>query len=201
MWSPAAPLAVSPEQRHTLESWSRAHNTPKIVATRADIVLLAAEGRSNNSIASQLGITRVSVIEWRKRFAADGLEALGKVRQGRGRPRTISAEKVSQIIHLTLNTLPENATHWSCRRMAAKVGVSSATVQRVWSEHRLYPHRVRTFKVSKDPQFVEKLTDVVGLYLNPPDKAAVLCVDEKWPRTPPLSRDGRGSATGPDPDP
>jgi transposase len=179
MWSPAAPLAVSPEQRHTLESWSRAHNTPKIVATRADIVLLAAEGRSNNSIASQLGITRVSVIEWRKRFAAEGLEALGKVREGRGRPRTISAEKVSQIIHLTLNTLPEHATHWSCRSMAAKVGVSSATVQRVWSEHRLYPHRVRTFKLSKDPRFVEKLTDVVGLYLNPPDKAAVLCVDEK----------------------
>ena len=179
MWSPAAPLAVSPEQRHTLESWSRAHNTPKIVATRADIVLLAAEGRSNNSIASHLGITRVSVIEWRKRFAAEGLEALGKVREGRGRPRTISPEKVSQIIHLTLNTLPEHATHWSCRSMATKVGVSSATVQRVWSEHRLYPHRVRTFKLSKDPKFVEKLTDVVGLYLNPPDKAAVLCVDEK----------------------
>src|SRR5437588_6598996 len=179
MWSPAAPLAVSPEQRHTLESWSRAHNTPKIVATLADIALLAAEGRSNNSIASQLGITRVSVIEWRKRFAAEGLEALGKVREGRGRPRTISPEKVSQIIHLTLNTLPEHATHWSCRSMATKVGVSSATVQRVWSEHRLYPHRVRTFKLSKDPKFVEKLTDVVGLYLNPPDKAAVLCVDEK----------------------
>jgi transposase len=179
MWSPAAPLSVSPEQRRTLESWSRAHNTPKIVATRADIVLLAAKGRSNNSIARQLGITRVSVIEWRKRFAAEGLEGLGKVREGRGRPRTISPEKVSQIIHLTLNTLPANATHWSCRRMAAKVGVSSATVQRVWSEHRLYPHRVRTFKVSKDPKFVEKLTDVVGLYLNPPDKAAVLCVDEK----------------------
>jgi len=179
MWSPAAPLAVSPEQRHTLESWSRAHNTPKIVATRADIVLLAAEGRSNNSIASHLGITRVSVIEWRKRFAAEGLEALGKVREGRGRPRTISPEKVSQIIHLTLNTLPEHATHWSCRSMATRVGVSSATVQRVWSEHRLYPHRVRTFKLSKDPKFVEKLTDVVGLYLNPPDKAAVLCVDEK----------------------
>src|SRR5207237_10471832 len=92
MWAPAAPLAASPERRHTLESWRRAHNTPKIVATRADIVLLAAEGRSNNSIASQLGITRVSVIEWRKRFAAEGLEALGKVREGRGRPRTISPE-------------------------------------------------------------------------------------------------------------
>jgi len=179
MWSPAAPLAVSPEQRHTLESWSRAHNTPKIVATRADIVLLAAEGRSNNSIASHLGITRVSVIEWRKRFAAEGLEALGKVREGRGRPRTISPEKVSQIIHPTLNTLPEHATHGSCRSMATKVGVSSATVKPLWSEHRLYPHRVRTFKLSKDPKFVEKLTDVVGLYLNPPDKAAVLCVDEK----------------------
>ncbi len=180
MWSPAALLTVSPDHRRTLEAWSRAHNTPRAVATRADIILLAADGLSNNAISTQLGVTRTSVIEWRKRFTAEGPEALGKVREGRGRPRVIPDEKVAEIVHLTLNTLPEGgATQWSCRTMANKIGVSSATVQRVWSDHRIYPHRVSTFKVSKDPRFVEKLNDVVGLYLNPPDKAAVICVDEK----------------------
>ncbi len=179
MWAPAAPLAVSAEQRRTLEAWTRAHTTPRIVDTRARIVLLAAEGKSNNAIAAELNTTRTSVIEWRGRFAAEGVEALGKVRPGRGRPRTISAATVAKIVHLTLNTVPKGATHWSCRTMAARVGVSPASVQRVWREHRLYPHRVSTFKVSKDPQFLEKLTDVVGLYMNPPDNAAVLCIDEK----------------------
>ena len=142
-------------------------------------MLRAADGHSNTAIADELGTTRMSVIAWRKRFAAEGLESLGKVRPGRGRPRTIPAETIAQIIHLTLNTVPPTATHWSCRTMAKRVGVSSATVQRVWSEHRIYPHKVRTFKRSRDPRFVEKLTDVVGLYLNPPDNTAVLCVDEK----------------------
>jgi transposase len=179
MWSPAAPLPVSPEQRRSLEAWTRAHNTPTIVNTRARIVLHAADGWSNNAIANELGVTRTSVIEWRRRFAAEGLEALGKVRPGRGRPRSISAAMVTKIVQLTVNTVPKGATHWSCRSMAAQVGVSPASVQRVWHEHRLYPHRVSTFKVSKDPQFLEKLTDVVGLYMNPPDNAAVLCIDEK----------------------
>jgi transposase len=179
MWAPAAPLAVSAEQRRTLEAWTRAHTTPRIVDTRARIVLLAAEGKSNNAIAAELNTTRTSVIEWRGRFVVEGVEALGKVRPGRGRPRTISAATVAKIVHLTLNTVPKGATHWSCRTMAARVGVSPASVQRVWREHRLYPHRVSTFKVSKDPQFLEKLTDVVGLYMNPPDNAAVLCIDEK----------------------
>jgi len=120
------------------------------------------------------------VIEWRRRFAGEGLEALGKVRPGRGRPKTIAPEKIAEIIQLTLNTKPAGgATHWSCRTLAKLTGISPATVQRVWSQHRIYPHRVRTFKVSRDHKFVEKLTDVVGLYLNPPDKAVVLCVDEK----------------------
>jgi transposase len=179
MWAPAAPLAVSAEQRRTLEAWTRAHTTPRIVDTRTRIVLLAAEGKSNNAIAAELNTTRTSVIEWRGRFVVEGVEALGKVRPGRGRPRTISAATVAKIVHLTLNTVPKGATHWSCRTMAARVGVSPASVQRVWREHRLYPHRVSTFKVSKDPQFLEKLTDVVGLYMNPPDNAAVLCIDEK----------------------
>jgi len=179
MWSPAAPLHLSPQQRRTLESWSRAHNTPQRVSTRARIILRAADGRSNNAIAAELGITRTPVIEWRKRFVAEGVESLGKIRPGRGRPRTVSATKVAEIVRLTLNTTPPGATHWSCRTMAKRVGVSSATVQRIWREHRLYPHKVHTFKQSKDPRFVEKLTDVVGLYMNPPDNAAVLCFDEK----------------------
>ena len=179
VWSPAAPLSIDPQQRRTLETWLRAHNTPVNVATRASIVLLAAEGKSNNAIAKQLGTTRVSVIEWRRRFAAEGLESLGKVRPGRGRPRQLTDDKVTEVIHLTLNTQPQGTTHWSCRQMAKKVGVSPATVQRIWHEHRIYPHKVRTFKVSKDPDFLTKLTDVVGLYLNPPDRAIVLCLDEK----------------------
>jgi transposase len=179
MWSAAAPLPISLEQRRTLEAWTRAHTTPKIVDTRARIVLAAAEGKSNNAIATELNVTRTSVIAWRKRFAAEGVESLGKVRPGRGRPRTITATTVAKIVHLTLNAVPEGATHWSCRTMARQAGVSPASVQRVWREHRLYPHRVSTFKVSKDPQFLEKLTDVVGLYMNPPDNAAVLCIDEK----------------------
>jgi transposase len=179
MWSAAAPLEVTSEQRRTLEAWCRAPSTPQAVSTRASVILKAAEGRSNNAIAKEVGITRVSVIEWRKRFASEGVDCLGKVRAGRGRPRTIGDNTVAQIIQLTLNTTPAEATHWSCRTMAARVGVSSASVQRVWSEHRIYPHRVSTFKISKDPDFLEKLTDVVGLYMNPPDNAAVLCVDEK----------------------
>jgi transposase len=179
MWSAAAPLEVSPEQRRTLESWSRAHNTPQAVGTRARIILRAADGRSNNAIANEFGVTRVTVIEWRKRFAVEGVECLGRVRPGRGRPRTVTPEKVAEVVHLTLNTMPEGATHWSCRTMAKRAGVSSATVQRIWNEHRLYPHKIRTFKRSRDPLFVEKLTDVVGLYMNPPDNAVVLCVDEK----------------------
>ena len=179
MWSPAAPLEVSLQQRRTLEAWSRAHNTPRRLSIQARAILRAAEGRSNSAIADELGITRTSVIEWRKRFAVEGLECLGKVRPGRGRPRTLSREKVAQIVHLALKAVPDAATHWSCRTMAMEDGVSPATVQRIWSEHRIYPHKVRTFKRSRDPFFVEKLTDVVGLYMNPPDNPAVLCVDEK----------------------
>ena len=179
MWSPASPLPLSSEQRHTLETWSRAHSTPKNIATRADIILRAAEGHANNAIANELGLTRMSVIKWRGRFAVEGVECIGRIRKGRGRPKSISADKVTEIIQRTLNTTPVGATQWSCRTMAEQVGVSPATVQRIWHEQRIYPHKVRTFKVSKDPKFLAKLTDVVGLYMNPPDKAVVLCVDEK----------------------
>lgn len=119
------------------------------------------------------------MILWRERFEAGGAAALTKIEKGRGRKRTIPADKVKAIVEATLQTPPPGATHWSCRTMAKAQGVSAATVQRIWDDHGLQPHRVETFKLSRDRKFVEKLTDVVGLYLNPPEKAAVLCLDEK----------------------
>jgi transposase len=170
---------VSGEQREQLERWARAHGTPQSVAMRARIVLMATDGESNSAIARELGVSRPTVIMWRERFAADGPQALSEVKAGRGRKRTISAQKVKEIVIATTQTTPPGETHWSCRSMAKAQGVSAATVQRIWDAHGLKPHRVKTFKVSGDPLFTEKLTDVVGLYLNPPEKALVLCVDEK----------------------
>jgi len=141
--------------------------------------LLASEGVSNSEIARALGVSRPTVILWRSRFAAGGPQALTEIKPGRGRKRTISAAKIKAIVQATTQTKPPGETHWSCRSMAKAQGVSAATVQRIWDAHGLKPHRVRTFKLSNDPRFTEKLTDVVGLYLNPPEQAIVLCVDEK----------------------
>ena len=179
MWTKAPPLAVSEEQRKVLETWVRAHSTPQSVATRSRIILLSAEGVPNNRIAKELAISRPTVILWRERFAAGGPQVLTEIEAGRGRRPTFPAEMVKRLVDATRNTTPDDATHWSCRTMAKAAGVSPATVQRIWDAHGLQPHRVETFKLSRDPKFVEKLTDVVGLYLNPPDKAMVLCVDEK----------------------
>ena len=179
MWDSAAAIEVSPDQRRILDAWVRAGSTPQSVALRSRIILLAVEGLSNRQIARQLGTSRPTVLLWRERFQQGGTDALTQIEKGRGRKRKISAKKVKQIVDATLQTKPKAATHWSCRTMAKDQGVSSATVQRIWDAHGLQPHRVKTFKLSRDPQFVEKLTDVVGLYLNPPDKAVVLCVDEK----------------------
>lgn len=179
MPEPASPVLVSAEQRRILESWVRAHSTLQSVATHARIVLFAADGLSNSAIAEKLGVSRPTVILWRARFAQGGPVALTEVRAGRGRRRRIPTRKVRQIVDATLHTAPRGATHWSCRSMARAQGVSAATVQRIWDAHGLRLHRVETFKLSTDPRFTEKLTDVVGLYLNPPDKAIVLCVDEK----------------------
>jgi len=180
---PGVALAVCPEvseeQRALLERWARAHGTPQSVATRARIVLMAVEGESNSEIARQLGVSRPTVILWRERFAEGGPQALTEVKEGRGRKRSISAAKVKEIVVATTQSIPPGETHWSCRSMAKAQGVSPATVQRIWDAHGLKPHRVRTFKLSNDPRFTEKLTDVVGLYLNPPEKALVLSVDEK----------------------
>jgi transposase len=174
-----APAEVSVEQRALLERWVKAHGTPQSIAMRARIVLMGADGASNSAIARALSVSRPTVIMWRERFAKGGPEALTEVKEGRGRKRTISAAKVKEIVQATTQSTPPGETHWSCRSMARAQGVSPATVQRIWDAHGLKPHRVRAFKLSTDPHFTEKLTDVVGLYLNPPEKALVLCVDEK----------------------
>jgi transposase len=174
-----AQTVVSEQQRDVLERWVGAQKTPQSVAVRARIVLLAAAGESNSRIARTLGVARSTVILWRSRFAEGGTAALTETRPGRGRKPQISTAKIKAIVRATTQTTPPGQTHWSCRTMAKAQGVSPATVQRIWDAHGLKPHRVRTFKLSNDPQFTEKLTDVVGLYLNPPEKAIVLCVDEK----------------------
>ncbi len=179
MWDSAPRLTISLEQAGTLRRWVRAHHTPQHVVMRCRIILMAAEGLSNNQIAKHLGVSRPTVILWRERFAQAGPPGLTEVRKGRGRRPSISPKKVQQIVEATLHTKPKEATHWSCRTMAQQHGVSAATVQRIWEAHGLQPHRVRRFKLSRDPQFLQKLTDVVGLYMNPPDKALVVCVDEK----------------------
>jgi transposase len=143
------------------------------------VLLLAADGVSNSEISDVVGVSRPTILAWRAQFAEDGLVEFGAVAKGRGRKPSISAEKVAEIVELTLHSKPEGQTHWSCRSMAQHVGVSSATVQRIWSARGLKPHLVTTYKLSNDRRFEEKLIDVVGLYLNPPEQAVVLCVDEK----------------------
>ena len=179
MWSSPAALAISRDQRRTLDTWLRAHSTPQSVATRVRIVLQAAEGISNNAIAKNLGVSRPTVILWRQRFAGDGPTVLTEIAPGRGRKRSISQDLVTRIVEATQQTTPPGATHWTTRTMAKAQGVSHTFVRHVWESHGLQPHQVKTFKLSRDPHFVEKLTDIVGVYLNPPDKAVVLCVDEK----------------------
>ena len=179
MWTVPDALPVTAQQRRTLEAWIAARNSPQKVVFRARLVLAAADGMANRQIAQQLETSRPTVILWRKRFAGDGPTALVDDAPGRGRKAGISAEKIKQIIDATLQTKPKAATHWSVRTMAAAQAVSPASIQRIWDAHGLEPHRTRSFKLSRDKRFVEKLTDVVGLYLNPPDKALVICVDEK----------------------
>ena len=170
---------MTPAERETLEKLERAHTAPHQQVLRAKVLLMAADGEANTRIAEEVGVTPVTVRSWRERFSQDGLAGLGKIRVGRGRKPSISEETIAEIVRLTTTTTPDGATHWSCRTMAKRVGVSSATVQRIWSDLGLKPHRVDTFKVSGDPKFEDKLIDVVGLYLNPPEQAIVLCMDEK----------------------
>jgi transposase len=180
MSSAAAPLALLDSQREVLETLSRSTTAQFRLVQRARVLLLAADGVSNVEIAELSGVSRPTVLAWRNAFASEGLSWVeAKIAKGRGRKPTIPEAKVAEIVELTLHSKPEGQTHWSCRSMARKAGVSPATVQRIWSSRGLRPHRVDTFKLSNDKRFEEKLVDVVGLYLNPPDKAVVLCLDEK----------------------
>jgi transposase len=175
-----APLVVlSSEERATLQSWSKARSQPQRLVQRAQVVLLAAAGIENQEIAARLRISRPTVQLWRQRFLALRAAGLEKDAPRPGRIPRITSSQVTAIVEATLHRKPPNATHWSTRTMAEAQGVSEATVRRIWQRHNLKPHRLDTFKLSRDPQFVDKLVDIVGLYLNPPDKALVLCVDEK----------------------
>lgn len=179
MRSAAAPLDMTASQREVLEKVARSSSAAHREVLRARVLLDAADGVANTVIAGRHQVTAVTVRAWRAAFVADGLVGWGKVAKGRGPKPSISAEQVAEIVRLTTTTRPDGATHWSVRTMAKRAGVSPASVQRIWSELGLQPHRVDTFKISNDPRFAEKLVDVVGLYLNPPDKAMVLCMDEK----------------------
>lgn len=203
MWSAATALPMTAEQKDTLLRWVHAPSTPQGVALRATIVLRAADGVSNNRSARECAVSRPTVILWRERFTEGGPQALTEIKEGRGRKPFIPAKKLQAIIHDTLHEKPADATHWSMRTMAKRHGVSHVFVKRVWDANGFKPHLVRTFKLSKDPAFVEKLTDVVGLYLNPPEHALVFSIDEKsqiqaLQRTQPslpLKRDRAGTIT------
>src|SRR2546426_923631 len=179
MRKPASPLAIRPRQRKALEHIVRSRTAQQRLVVRARIVLAAAEGKANRSLARELNVSRPTVLLWRRRFESGGVGSLKHDAPRPGRPRRIDAIKVEAIVAATLQTKPKAATHWSVRTMAAEQGISPATVQRIWTAHGLQPHRVETFKVSRDKRFVEKLRDVVGLYLNPPEHALVLSIDEK----------------------
>jgi len=175
----AIEITIRESDRQELERWVSAHRTPQRVAQRCRIIMAAAKGQRDKDIAQNMDINPKTVALWRQRFFKEGPDCLWEVAAGRGRKPQFSADKVEEIINATLQTRPAGATQWSCRMMAEEQGVSKATISRIWQSHGLKPHRTKAFKLSRDPKFMEKLTDVVGLYLNPPDKALVLCVDEK----------------------
>ena len=175
----ACEIALSEQERAALEKWSRGRLTPARLVTRARIVLLAAQGIENKEIAQRLGIGRDTAARWRKRFAAGRLTGIEKDAPRGGRKPTLQDQVSVRIIEWTTQKTPQNATHWSTRSLAKELGVSRSMVERVWKAHGLKPHRVKSFKVSNDKQFVQKMQDIVGLYLNPPEHALVLCCDEK----------------------
>jgi transposase len=171
-------IELSEDERAQLESWARRHTSAQALALRSRVVLLAAEGVNNAEIARRLGVYRPMVRKWRGRFAEHRLDGLSDEPRP-GQPRTITDEQIEEVIVKTLETTPRDATHWSTRSMAKEVGLTQTAVHRIWKAFGLQPHRAESWKLSKDPQFIAKVRDVVGLYLNPPERAAVLCVDEK----------------------
>jgi transposase len=179
MRAPTPPLKVTAPQREVLETLSRSQTAAHRDVQRAKALLMASDGLATTRVAKEIGVSAATITRWREGFERDGLKGSVKVRPGRGRKPSISPEKVAQIVHATLHETPPGETHWSCRSMARAHGVSHTTVQKIWAARGLKPHRVKTFKLSQDPRFEEKLADVVGLYLNPPEKAIVLSMDEK----------------------
>jgi transposase len=175
----APTIVLTNEERTTLTKWSRGRSTPARLVLRAKIVLAAAEGKTNETIAAELDTSKPTVGRWRSRFARLRAAGIEKDASRPGRKPAISAATVARIVRKTTREKPANATHWSTRSMAKAVGVGKDAVRRIWAAHGLKPHLVRTFKLSNDPHFEEKLLDVVGLYLDPPEHAMVLCADEK----------------------
>ncbi len=175
---PAPPLAVSESEAEALRAMTRAGTTEQRTAMRAQIILLAAEGAAHVEVARDLGVSVPTVLLWRRRFKEAGLDGLADAAHP-GRPRVYGREVRERILAETLSKPDDDTTHWSTRRLARKVGVSASTVARVWHERRLKPHRVETFKISRDHELVAKVTDVVGLYLDPPERAVVLSVDQQ----------------------
>jgi transposase len=175
---PVAEVVLSDDEREVLRRWSRRATSSQALALRCKIVLGCAEGKANTQVAAELGIWPQTVGTWRRRFVESRLDGL--VDEPRpGGPRTICDEQVEAVVVATLERTPKDATHWSRASMAAESGLSKSTVGRIWKAFGLQPHRVDTFKLSNDPQFIDKVRDIVGLYLDPPEKALVLCVDEK----------------------
>lgn len=173
-----AELVLSDAERSQLQAWARRPSSAQALALRSRIVLAAAEGGGNTQVAARLGVSRMTVGKWRARFLADRLDGLLDEPRP-GRPRTVGDEQVEAVITRTLETTPRNATHWSTRSLAAELGLSQSAVSRIWRAFGLQPHRQDSWKLSKDPLFIDKVRDVVGLYLDPPEAAVVLCVDEK----------------------
>jgi transposase len=168
---------LSDDERQTLQRWARRRTSSQALALRCQIVLACAQGLSNVAVGEQLGVHPVTVAKWRRRFAARHLEGLGDEPRP-GVPRSITDEQVEQVIVKTLEETPQDATHWSTRSMARATGMSQTAISRIWRAFGLKPHLAETWKLSSDPQFIDKIRDVVGLYLDPPERAVVLCVDE-----------------------
>ena len=179
MFPPASAVLLEPSQKQVLESLARAGNTPQRVARKCQVILLAAEGVPNNAIAHQTGLSRPTVIATRAAFARGGVETLQQRQKRKRSRRVLTPELEQRVLDTTLKTRPPDATHWSVRTLARSLGLSRTLVHGVWQRYDVQPHRVERFKLSKDPRFEEKVRDVVGLYLDPPDRALVLCVDEK----------------------
>ena len=179
MFNPATALPLDLSQKYVLESLARAGATPQSVARKCKVILLASQGLSNNLIARQTGLSRPTVIAARAAFAREGVEAIRRGQKRKRRRRVLTPEVEQKILDTTLKTRPPDATHWSVRTLARHLGLTRTLVHGVWQKYDIQPHRVERFKLSKDPHFEDKVRDIVGLYLNPPDRALVLCVDEK----------------------